>query len=279
MTESVRKLIFKETAGRVGVLCRIETSNSRQNAGFDTLKAKKHGLQLLNQRLVENFKEKPMITQPPIPSTPLTPSTPPKSKKTLLLIISALMLVAILTAAAFLAGRLMNRKPSSQQPQILGGTVGDGPFTIAGGLESSGVVVGEQTIGLDFQPAKELPTTPPVTAGLFTRRLDNSIFVGTGMSVSVMTADTGGDAQSPVTSYDGPEVEVVITKETLIYRDVTKFDLENPSAAVQQELEPGSLEDLNSQNMVSVWGQKTGDRLVAEVILFTLPMLVQMPSP
>ena len=219
-----------------------------------------------------------MITQPPIPSTSLTPSTPPKSKKTLLLACGAILLVVMLAAAAFLAGRLMNRRPSSQQPQILGGTVGDGSFTSTGGLESS-VVVGDQTIGLNFQPAKELPTTPPVTAGLFTRRLDNSIFVGTGnMSVSVM-AGPGGNAESPVSSYDGPEVEVVITKETLIYRDVTKFDLENPSAAVQQELEPGSLEDLNSQSMVSVWGQKTGDRLVAEVILFTLPMLVQAPSP
>ena len=226
-----------------------------------------------------------MTPQPSIPSDPLPPSIPPNRKKPVLLALAALVLVIMLAAAAFLAGRLMNRKPSSRpQSQILGGPAGSGGVAFsadASGSSGPSFSSGEgESIQLDFQPAEELPTTQPATSGLFTRREDNSIFLGTGnMSVSVMAGPNGGDAAELSASYDGPVVEVVITKETLLYRDATQPDMENPSAAVKQEVEPGTLEDLNSQSMVTVWGQKTGDRIVAEVILYSLPMMIQAPAP
>jgi hypothetical protein len=222
-----------------------------------------------------------MITQPSTPSSSLIPATPPKSKKTLLLAISTLVLVAVLAAAAFLAGRLMDRKPDRPQLQILGGPQGDGSLAFRAGSESAAAAVtGDLSSAIDFQPAEELPTTPPVTSGVFTRREDNRLFLGTGnMSLSMVSGPEGGDAPEPSTSYDGPEVEVVITKETLIYRDVTSPDFENPSAVIKQELEDGSLDDFTSQSTITVWGQKTGDRIVAEVILYSQPMMIKMPAP
>ena len=225
-----------------------------------------------------------MNTESPIPSTPVPLPAPAKSKKPLVLGLAALALVVLLAAAAFLAGRLMNRKPSSgPQSQMLGGPAGGGGLAFkADSSGSSGPSFSSgdgETIQLDFTPAEELPTTTPAANGLFTKRDDNSIFIGTGQaSISVMVGPDGNSSDTSA-SYDGPEVEVVVTKETLIYRDATQPDPENPGAAIKQEVEPGSLDDLNSQSMVTVWGRKTGDRIVAEVILYSVPMMIQAPAP
>jgi hypothetical protein len=74
-------------------------------------------------------------------------------------------------------------------------------------------------------------------------------------------------------------VEVVVTKETRLYRDATEFDPENPSAALQQKVEEGNLDDFNSMSMITVWGKKTGDRIVADVIFYSQPMMVKNMNP
>lgn len=70
--------------------------------------------------------------------------------------------------------------------------------------------------------------------------------------------------------HDGPVVEIVTTHDTRIYRDdlLEKLGGVAPSGPVQQALEPGSVDEIGENSFVEAWGQKRGDRLVAEVVVF-----------
>ena len=201
--------------------------------------------------------------------------------RTPLYILLGLVGVVVLAAAAFLAGRLMTRQTGAGGPQVFGGGEG-GPEVMA--------------MEVNMKPAPELPQTSPEVNGLFTRRDDNSIFLGTfsgggmGMSVGGVMSEgpvpDGKDGEEseegPVLSApkpDGPEVEVVITAETKIYRETTQMDPSSPpEGEIQQTVEPGDLDELDSQSMLVVWGRRTGDRVVADVVLVSQPMVFVAPA-
>jgi hypothetical protein len=136
-------------------------------------------------------------------------------------------------------------------------------------------------------PAKELPTTQPTLMGPFVERKDKTIFI---QSVSlkaggkgVVVSKGGGEVVAGSPSEDsGPKVEVVITNETTIYRDTTQPG-EPPSTGetqtVQQTVEEATLDDLNSQSMVTVWGRKSGDRIIADILLYSNPIFFKRQGP
>ena len=64
----------------------------------------------------------------------------------------------------------------------------------------------------------------------------------------------------------GPKVEVVITGETIVYR--TSYEISEIS--VQQAVEETTLDDLNSEMMITVWGRKNGDRIIADISLLNI---------
>ena len=183
---------------------------------------------------------------------------PGKSRKGLLL--TGIALLVLLAAAAFLAGRLINSRS-------------------AGGLFEGGAVAmgdGAVAIELKMNGAKELPQTPPEVTGVFDHREDNSIFVGTGNMGIVVDGKEGG---KPAASYDGPVVEVVVTGETEVFQDVTfTGELPEPGQEIQQKVAPGSIEDIGESSMVMVWGRKSGDRVIAEVLMFSAPMVMARPG-
>jgi hypothetical protein len=189
--------------------------------------------------------------------------------KRIWLIIGGIVLVALLATAAFVGGRLMNIQ--AQQP------AGGGPVMITS-KDGGGA---QTTVKLDIEPAKELPATPSDVRGIFQRRADSSIFLGTGR-VSVMAQKSQGGTISMTSSYDGPMVEVVTTHDTTIYRDVTMKQFNGPPPAgqkMQQVLEPGSLEEIGENSMVQVWGDKRGDRIMAQVLVYSLPAFMTKPGP
>ncbi len=126
----------------------------------------------------------------------------------------------------------------------------------------------------NIQPAKELPQTPEDVRGVFDHRKDNSIFVGTGVILRTVQQDQSGNVTSSST-HDGPIVEVVVTPQTIVYRDVTsrQFNGQPPSGKVQQVVEPGSLDEVGKDSTVRAWGKKTGDRTIADVIVYSLPSI------
>ena len=170
-------------------------------------------------------------------------------RRSIWLVMGMVIVVLLLAGAAFVGGRLL----------------GDQDLT---GNSQEAVRIGEGLIArtgskIEVQQADEMPDTPPDVAGVYVRREDSRLFVGTGTLTFVIGRDV---------SYDGSLVEMVSTHDTRIYRDDTakllKDDL--PSGPVQQVLKPGSLDEIGQNDVVSAWGEKRGDRLVASVIIYVV---------
>ena len=176
-------------------------------------------------------------------------------KKTIL-IIGGIILVLLLAGAAFVGARLLN---GQGLPGLSGGPeVSTGP----GGSTSIRISPG------DILPAKELPQIHPGVEGVFDHRQDNSLFVGTGNITMTVQKDIFGHVKTS-SSHTGPVVEVVVTTQTVIYKDVTdqQFNAKPPVSGqkIQQVLEDGSLNEIGQSSDIAVWGKKTGDRFIAEI--------------
>ncbi len=75
-------------------------------------------------------------------------------------------------------------------------------------------------------------------------------------------------------SHSGPVVEVVVTSQTKVYKDVTMNQFNGPppqGQTIQQVVEPGSLDEVGPDSTLTVWGRQTGDRYIADVLVFTPP--------
>ena len=164
--------------------------------------------------------------------------------------------VLLVAAAAFIAGRLFS---SGMGPSRESGALGNGQVFISGD---------------DITPAPELPITTSEVTGVFVERKDNTVIIRT---VSFDSGVGGIINGSPMDKNSGPNVEVVITGETTVYRETTDFG--QPVAGedffVQQTVEEDTLDNLNSQSLVTVWGRRNGDRVIAEVLLYMNPLMIQ----
>ena len=166
--------------------------------------------------------------------------------------------VLLVGAAAFLAGRMFS--------------AGLGPGSESGALGNGQVFVSMN----DISPAPELATTAPEVTGLFVERKDNTVIV----QIVSFDAGLGGIAgNTPQEGESGPKVEVIVTGESTAYRETTEFS--NPVAgqefSIQQTVEEATLDNLNTQTMITVWGRKNGDRVIAEVFLYMNPLMIKKP--
>jgi len=168
----------------------------------------------------------------------------------------AVFIILVVGAAAFLAGRLINS--------------GVNPLSLLGPADD----------GISILPAQELPKTPPEVEGLLIERQDNIIIIQGG-GPNVDNPD-GVEVGSPEHLSGGPKAEVVVTTETILYHDTTEPPARRPSGndprVLQQTVEQGTLDDLAiSQSLVIVWGRMSGDRIIAEVLLYSNPAYLQGP--
>jgi hypothetical protein len=174
--------------------------------------------------------------------------------------------VILLAAAAFMAVRYF------VQPKTATGNESGGPS-----LSLRGAGGEERTFSLDIVPAKELPTTQPDADGLFVERKDNSVFIGTG-EITVMAKAEPGQEPEVDSNFTGPKVEVVIAANTVVYKDTTKLDAEDPGAQVQQTVELSTIDEITEQSSIRVWGRKAGDRIIADVVVFSSPFMIKAPG-
>ena len=182
-------------------------------------------------------------------------------------IVGGIVAVLVLASAAFVGARLLNTADPKTGSKGEAGAQNVQVVTGGGG--------GPVVSGLRFEEAPELPDTPPAVGGLFVRRQDNSIFVGTGEIEVAVDIGEGGKPNVSA-SFNGPVVEVVVTGDTSIYRDVTDMGRALSSSSgektVQRVVKPmDSLEELaeSSQDTeIRVWGNQRGDRVVAEVFVY-----------
>lgn len=183
------------------------------------------------------------------------------------LIVGIVVVVLVLIGAAFVAGRLF----TGPEPAIANAPGGSGRVMEIVQDDGSGPV----GVRISFKPAPELPDRASEATGLFVKREDDAIFVGTGeIELDVQVDDTG--KRNVVTNHSGPVIEAVITQDTLLYKDVTKIEVE-PSAKesgeqVVQQLVQGvdSLEEVGENAELQVWGERRGDRVVAEVVVYRM---------
>ena len=174
------------------------------------------------------------------------------------------LLVVILAGGAFTAVRLLsaqNRPSEAPSGAMVFEDVMD---------DGTGNPVTVKTMIL---PAPELPDRPSEAGGVLKRQEDNSYYVGTG-SVSVSIEVVNGETSTAV-EHSGPEVEVVVGHDTQFYRDVTKVDFsasESKEQTVTQELalvdQPQEMPDGAT---IQAWGEKSGDRVIADIIVFSEP--------
>jgi len=175
--------------------------------------------------------------------------------KRILTIGGILLLALLLAGAAFVGGRLLNGQGLGQSTDN-----GSGPSLMGPNGPSS----------VDFEPAKELPQSPADVSGLFDHRQDKSLFIKAGGMVTVQR-DKNGNVTGDST---GQAVEVVVTSQTTIYNDVTMRQFDGQPAdgqKIQQVLEPGSLDDIGTAYHILIWGKKTGDRYIADVLVYSAP--------
>lgn len=121
-----------------------------------------------------------------------------------------------------------------------------------------------------FLPSDELPSPEPDISGIFLRRENNSILIGTGNIRWEIYREN--DLATPVftKSYDGPEVELVINHETVIYCNAPLSPDEIPSSGqVQQRVEQVSEAKIgeDQEQLLWAWGQREGDRFLAQTVL------------
>ena len=72
-------------------------------------------------------------------------------------------------------------------------------------------------------------------------------------------------------------MEVVITNETSIYRETTQLSepLSSGQQNIQQTVEEATLDGLDSQSVVQVWGRRSGDRIIAEVMMYSNTAMIK----
>ncbi len=176
----------------------------------------------------------------------------PAQRKSVLPYLIGGALVILLAIATFVAGKYLN------------GGVGN----LMGGDEHT----------VELKPAKELPQTQPETTGIFLERKDNSVFIRPASRISVRVPVGGGDPVMDA-DYTGDKIEIVISNDTIIYRDTTGFDPENSEQVVQQTVELSTIDSITLQSAITVWGRKVGDRILADVIIFSSQFVFQKGAP
>ena len=180
------------------------------------------------------------------------------------------ILIVFIGAAAFIAGRLLNQRV--------------GPLGLGLPMGGGGDVM---RVSIQVTPAPELPTSKPEVIGLFAERKDKTIVIqsvsmdaGKGGGYVLQTGGEGEAVSGSPLDNSGPKVEVVVINETKIYIETTQppsAPTSGETQVLQQTVEEGSLEDLTSQSFVSVWGRKSGYRIIAEVVFISNPIMIKRP--
>jgi len=163
-----------------------------------------------------------------------------------------LLLLVLLAGAAYTAVRQL---ASQENPAA---------NVVAEQITDEGAAV---TFANRVMPAAELPERQADAWGIFIRRQDNALIIGAGPVHENVDMD---DPERPiVVSHEGPEIEIVTSRDTLIYRDNTITA--GKTGPVPQVLQPmDSLDEVDELAFISAWGTRRGDRLVADLLVYSL---------
>ena len=192
------------------------------------------------------------------------------NKRTFLIGLLVFAIIILLAGGAYTAVRLLAPDDETETAVASGG----GRVMQSVSSQNGGPSVAVQTTIL---PAPELPDEPSAAFGILQSREDNTLIVGTGnidLEVDIeVNPDTGQESTSLIPTTDGPVLEVVLTPDTIIYRDVTDLSLQpgqesGEREVVQQVRQVDSPDEITGNLELEVWGERRGDRIVATVLVY-----------
>ncbi|NIM92584.1 MAG: hypothetical protein GTO18_02570 [Anaerolineales bacterium] len=147
----------------------------------------------------------------------------------------------------------------------IGGLMGDRPPD----APSAGIVDAASGYTVSsLENAEELPDSAPTLWGLVDHHDGNSILVKQLPELDQIIEQASVEF--------GATFEVVITKRTILYKDVTSGPARN--GVVQEEVAPGDADEIEEGNIIKVWGEKRGDRIVAEILKYDNHTQIVLPS-
>jgi hypothetical protein len=162
------------------------------------------------------------------------------------------MLALLCIAAVLLAGCRSDGKRDSAGPSKL--------IEMAGG--------GNVTINT-MKQAEELPDAPEAVFGIVDHVDGNSIFVNQLPPLELIASQGYYDI--------GPIVEVVVTNNSLVYKALPLTDAP-VDGVYQQKVAPGSVDEIESGDLISVWGEQRGDRILTEVLSYNNHSKIVLPG-
>jgi len=175
-------------------------------------------------------------------------------KKKLLIAVLCVAGLAVLAGAAFFAMRLVNGG--------LSGATGPGGLVALGGN-------GDRA-SISIEKAEESPDREADLIGELVEKADNRLTVQQFVGM-----------EGPGSSA-GPKLEVVVSSDTQVYRDATLDSLSEPpgeSQTLEQILEPSTADEMETGAMLMVWGEKRGDRLIAEFLIHSQGKVIRGAPP
>ena len=143
------------------------------------------------------------------------------------------------------------------------------------GVESQTVV-----LNIDTLPAMEVPQTKPDAFGVLLSVDGDEVTIGTGsimMELEVTQLKGEEPDRKVVLSNDGTEVKVVLTQDTMLFREDTEMPGEDMGDAVFQSgriviqqivSSVDTIDGLGKNIEVQVWGAERDGVLVAEVLVY-----------
>lgn len=179
-------------------------------------------------------------------------------------------LLLLLLAAAFVAVRLLGFSFAE---------IDGGMEVVNIGGDGSGTRYTSKGFDIDYD--ERYPDVDPDVSGIFVRREDNSVFVGTGQITMTAKMEEGGDKIDMNASHDGPVREVVVTGKTQLFIDKSYVNMEisdlEKGEKLQQVLEEtDSLDILTENSTVNAWGKSSGDRVIADTLIYSAPLSINI---
>lgn len=183
-------------------------------------------------------------------------------------IIGAVLILGVLGAGVFTAVRLLTESSENG----VAGTTGQVNEAVMIGPDGASAPLRTDTV-----PAPELPPEAETAVGIVNGMQDNSIMIGTGnlqMSFSIESDGVTGEEKAVlVPQTDGPEVEVVVDPDTIVYEDITddtqKNTADDGTVTVKQAVRRVDATDkIEEKMLLKVWGRQRGDRIIADVIVY-----------
>lgn len=152
---------------------------------------------------------------------------------------------------------------------LLAGCQFGGDKNSAGSTKLIEMASGHNVTVNTMKPAQELPDEPEAIFGVVDHVDGNSIYVSQLPPLDLIASQGYYET--------GPVIEVVVTNNTLVYKDIPLTD-PPVNGVYQQKVVSGSVDEVEGGNLISVWGEQRGDRILTEVLCYNNHSEIVLPD-